>query len=200
MAQPTYYLYVKKHNKTGLKYLGQTKAMDPCKYKGSGKYWTRHITKYGYDVNTTILLVTNNKKELSETGLFFSKLYNVVNSKQWANLKEECGDGGWDHILNNPETMAKKAKSVSGENNPMYGKRGELSPIYGKKQSEDHKRKRLDKVKGRKQSDESRLKMSLNRPKGPSGKKWFNNGIMESFDLPENKPIGFEFGRLRRKV
>lgn len=200
MAQPTYYLYIKEHNETGLKYLGQTKAVDPYKYKGSGKHWVRHINKYGYNVDTKILLATNDKKELSETGIFFSKLYNVVNSKKWANLKEECGDGGWDYILNNPEIMAKKAKKISGKNNPMYGKRGELSPIYGTKQSEEHKRKRLDKIKGRKQSEESRLKMSQNRPQGPSGKKWFNNGIIESFDLPENKPNGFVFGRLKRKV
>lgn len=49
---------------------------------------------------------------------------------------------------------------------------------------------------GRKCSLKTRRKMSQNRPKGPSGKKWFNNGIIESFDLPENKPENFKFGRL----
>lgn len=89
-------------------------------------------------------------------------------------------------------------KTFAGSNNPMFGKRGKLSPIFGTKQSEEHKEKRLSKVRGRKQSSESRLKMSQNRSKGPSGKKWFNNGIYETFDLPENKPDNFVFGRIKR--
>ena len=36
------YLYVKTHNKSGLKYLGKT-IQNPFKYKGSGTYWLRHI-------------------------------------------------------------------------------------------------------------------------------------------------------------
>lgn len=88
--------------------------------------------------------------------------------------------------------------TVKGERNPMFGKRGPLSPIFGMKQSTEHKEKRLSKIRGRKQSLESRSLMSLNRPKGPSGKKWFNNGLVESFDLPENKPDSFIFGRLKR--
>lgn len=50
-------LYVKTHNKTGLKYLGYTKR-DPFKYKGSGYCWVPHIRKHGNDVSTEILLVT----------------------------------------------------------------------------------------------------------------------------------------------
>ena len=41
-----YYLYVKTHKVTGLKYLGQT-SKDPFKYNGSGTRWTNHIKKYG---------------------------------------------------------------------------------------------------------------------------------------------------------
>ena len=37
-----YSLYVKQHNVTGLKYLGQTKR-NPDTYKGSGKYWKLHV-------------------------------------------------------------------------------------------------------------------------------------------------------------
>lgn len=88
-----YYLYIKTHNKTGLKYLGKTNAKNPFEYKGSGKHWLRHINKYGYDVTTKILLATESKEEIKETGLFFSKLFNIVKSKEWANLQEEKGDG-----------------------------------------------------------------------------------------------------------
>lgn len=87
------YLYVKTHNKTGLKYLGKTNQKDYHSYTGSGVYWIRHLEKHGYDYTTEILLETENKEELKETGLFFSRLFNVVKSKEWANLQEEKGDG-----------------------------------------------------------------------------------------------------------
>jgi hypothetical protein len=90
-------------------------------------------------------------------------------------------------------------KTHAGKRNGMWGKRGELSPHFGKTQTEEHKEKRLSKIRGRSQSDEARLRMSKNRPKGPSGKKWFNNGSIETFDLPKNKPEEFSFGRLKRK-
>ena len=65
-------LYIKTHNKTGLKYFGKTKQ-DPFTYKGSGLYWKRHIEKYGYDVNTEILGTFSDKSEkLVETALKFS--------------------------------------------------------------------------------------------------------------------------------
>jgi len=40
----------------------------------------------------------------------------------------------------------------------------------------------------------------MNRPKGPSGKKWFNNGFIERYDLPENKSCDFSFGRLKKEL
>jgi hypothetical protein len=87
------YLYVKTHNKTGLKYLGKT-VRDPFVYTGSGKRWLNHIAKYGYDCNTQILLASSCKKEISETGMFFSELWNIVESNAWANLIPESGEGG----------------------------------------------------------------------------------------------------------
>ena len=48
-----YYLYVKTHNVTGLKYLGQTKR-NPITYKGSGKRWNNHLNVHGNNVTTEI--------------------------------------------------------------------------------------------------------------------------------------------------
>lgn len=91
------FLYKKTHNKTGLKYLGKTQQ-DPYKYKGSGTYWTRHLAIHGNDVSTEILLETEDPNELKQVGIYYSTLWNVVDSDEWANLKLENGDGGWDHI------------------------------------------------------------------------------------------------------
>lgn len=88
------YLYVKTHQKTGLKYLGQTRAIDPHEYSGSGVYWLSHLKVHGFDYTTEILHKCTSKEELKELGLYYSKLWNIVESNEWANLKEECGDGG----------------------------------------------------------------------------------------------------------
>jgi len=87
------YLYKKTHNKTGLQYLGKTKR-DPFNYRGSGKYWQNHINKHGNDVTTEILKECSCNEEIKEWGIYYSKLWNVVESTEWANLKEERGDGG----------------------------------------------------------------------------------------------------------
>ena len=88
-----YSLYKKTHRKTNLKYLGFTKH-DPKKYKGSGKYWMLHIQKHGNDVDTEVLFETTNKEKIQELGEYYSKLWNIVDSSDWANLKPERGDGG----------------------------------------------------------------------------------------------------------
>lgn len=105
---PIYHLYVKTHVITGLKYLGFT-SKNPFQYKGSGKYWRRHLRKYGENISTEILLVTESFIEMKQTGLFFSKLWNVVESEEWANLKEESGDG------NSSDTSRKLALKRSKE-------------------------------------------------------------------------------------
>ena len=93
-----YYLYVKTHNITGLKYLGKT-IQNPHKYRGSGKKWKSHIHKHGYNVTTEILKECSSDKELKEWGLYYSRLWNIVEArdengnKLWANLKLEEGDG-----------------------------------------------------------------------------------------------------------
>jgi len=61
-----YYLMVKTHNITGLKYLCQTKRKDPHKYLGSGLHWERHLNKHGKDITTEIIRECQSKDELKE--------------------------------------------------------------------------------------------------------------------------------------
>lgn len=115
------YLYVKTHNVTGLRYLGKTTRSDPHKYAGSGKKWLRHLKKYGYDYTTEILLVTKDEEELKNTGIFFSKMWGIVESKEWANLREEAGDGG-DTSKTEGYIIGMKRRNLSKEKNPMHGR------------------------------------------------------------------------------
>lgn len=92
----TIYLYKKTHNITGLKYLGKTISKDPYSYTGSGVRWTNHLKKHGYDITTEILRECQTEDELIEWGQYYSKLWNIVENKEWANLKAEAGPkGGW---------------------------------------------------------------------------------------------------------
>ena len=117
-----YYLYKKTHRQTGIKYLGQTRK-DPFRYKGSGVDWTTHIQKYGYDVNTEILLETTDKIEMITMGLYYSNLWNVVKDTTWANRIPESG-GGPGGVIGRDRGQDFKKKCVvnnTGENNPSYG-------------------------------------------------------------------------------
>jgi hypothetical protein len=91
-------LYVKTHNKTGLKYFGKCQAKDVFKYKGSGKYWQNHIKLHGYDVSTEIIGVYFDYEEAKKISIEFSIKNNITESNEWANLKLESLDGGWDYV------------------------------------------------------------------------------------------------------
>jgi hypothetical protein len=121
------YLYKKTHNQTGLKYLGKTTSPDPHKYTGSGRKWKPHIKKHGYDVTTEILKECQSKEEVKCWGKYYSDLWDVVNSKDWANLKPEEGDGGptvfgEDHPSKRPEVVEKIKSSWTPEKRERAGK------------------------------------------------------------------------------
>lgn len=90
----TIYLYKKTHRETGLQYLGKTKSADPYSYTGSGVFWTQHLELHGNNVKTEILRECHTEEELKAWGKYYSKFWNVVEDKNWANLIEEGGPGG----------------------------------------------------------------------------------------------------------
>lgn len=97
-------LYIATHNITGKKYFGKTTKWFTLEdlqknYYGSGKYWKKHIEKYGKDVTMKIYgifsLNPKDKNYVEPIALAFSKNNNIINDKKWANLIFENGlDGG----------------------------------------------------------------------------------------------------------
>jgi len=114
------YLYLKTHNKTGLKYLGKT-VTDPYTYLGSGKRWRRHLAKHGNDITTKVLLETEDTQELSSVGLYYSTLWNIVEDDGFANMRPETGDGG-DTSDCEAYKEGIKMRDTSGAKNSMYGR------------------------------------------------------------------------------
>lgn len=131
------YLYRKTHNITGLKYIGITKK-DPFVYKGSGKYWVAHLNQYGSDVSTEILHECS-EENLEYWCLYYSDLYDIVESKEYANLKPESGYGG----------TGMKGKKHSEETKRKIGEANtgrEFTPEVRRRMSESH----IGKVPGNK--------------------------------------------------
>jgi hypothetical protein len=130
----TIYLYKKTHKVTGLKYLGTTNSKNPYRYKGSGTYWRHHCDKHGYDIDTEILFETDSKEELKSKGIYYSELWNVVDSKEWANLKPEEGNGGG--YVAGSESAKKRSAKMIGHPNWLISQSESAKKLISKAQKE----------------------------------------------------------------
>jgi len=158
------YLLVKEHNLTGLKYLCKKSArsFDECvKYKGSGTYWKKHLTKYGNDVSTTCLFVTEDKEEFKKVAKKYSLEYNVAQSKKWANLCDEEGQGGNTVIDLN---LHKKKTSFGIKNSENYPKLLEHLKEQRKINQPLAAKAAKEKLTGIPKSEEHKYNMSGKRP------------------------------------
>lgn len=93
--KPTY-LMIKRHSVTGLKYFCKTVSKKPYTYKGSGTFWKRHLKIHDSSYVETIWCeLFTDKESLVEFATFFSEEFDIVNSKEWANLIVEDGLTGF---------------------------------------------------------------------------------------------------------
>lgn len=72
------------------KYLCKSESDGYVKYKGSGVQVTEDLTV----IDTEVLFETEDRKLFKEMGIYYSKLWNVVENPLFLNLKMEEGDGG----------------------------------------------------------------------------------------------------------
>lgn len=152
---PTW-LYIKQHNKTGLKYFGKHTGADPVLYEGSGTYWKRHLNKHGNDVSTIWCELFTDRELLTEYALTFSSENNIVASDDWANIIPENGlDGNVTGFVTITDATRKKLSES----------------LRGKPKSEEHRRKIGESGLGKKMSVESKHLMSLSASK-PKSDKW----------------------------
>lgn len=176
---PTY-LYVKTHNVTGLKYFGKT-TKDPKKYRGSGKYWLRHIAKHGNDVTTEIVGYFVDKSQCKEAALKFSADHKICESSGWANMIVENGLDGGDtggsltrkYSSMSKETKEKLSSSLRGKTAWNKGLKG--STPGNKNPRSDAQKQRLSEAnKGKLRSSESIKKTAdkLRGRKRPEASNW----------------------------
>ena len=126
-----YILYLKT-SPLGLKYLGKT-TKDPFKYKGSGKLWLRHLKKHNIlssEIKTEILFESYDLEEFKINSKEISVKLNIVESKEFANLKIEEGDGG------------DTSKHINYDN-PVFHKKGRADHLNGVGLTEEERTKRF---------------------------------------------------------
>lgn len=150
----SHYILLKIHNKTGLKYLCKhvTNKEKTCySYLGSGTRWGNHLKKHGKDISTKILKKCFSLQEAKKIGLYYSKKFNIVKSKKFANLVPEEGQGG-----------AEVAKLIKNHNN-RFGFERKPNRYFGKDnfaKKPEIRKKISEALKGRKFTKEWREKIS----------------------------------------
>ena len=155
--KPTF-LYIKQHELTGLLYFGKTINKNPEKYLGSGLHWTRHLKIHGKEhVKTLWYCLFLNQEEITKFALNFSNQENIVESKDWANLKNENGmDGvipGTKFSIETRNKISKISSNRSADTKFKMSKSGKL------KRLSDKTKAKLSEI-GKNISDETRAKMS----------------------------------------
>lgn len=114
-------------------YVGQTTSSDPS-YLGSGIKLRCAFKRYGRKkFKRETLKECDNQKQLDAWELVLIKKLRATDPKIGYNQLP-----GPTRLLNPsklPEVKKIKSQKLSGKNNPMYGRRGELHPNYGKKRT-----------------------------------------------------------------
>lgn len=133
------YLYIKRHSITGLLYFGKSARTEKqmLKYTGSGRpYWANHLKKHGKEhVETVWYCLFTEEEECKKFALQFSEQQNIVESKEWVNLKLENGlEGGG---IKGIKFINRKSRGPDTEE--MKAKKS--SKVNGKLRSEEDKKK-----------------------------------------------------------
>ena len=126
----------------------------------NGTHDNRHLqnawNKYGEDNFKFSIIFECCIDELNKYEIYYINLYKSYLPEYGYN-KTYGGDGeipteetrrkmsiSHKGILGTPESKAKQSLKLSGENNPMFGRKKELSPVYGKPKSDETLQKLKD--------------------------------------------------------
>lgn len=210
MFKPTF-LYIKQHCITGLLYFGKTTNKNVENYQGSGLYWKKHLKEHGKQTVTLWYCLFTDEISCTEFARSFSRLHDIVESEEWANLIEENGlDGapvGHPSFITDQEEVSRKIslanlkawsdpdyreKMIESQKNSWTEERKEKQSIISKNLwTEERKIEHSNKMKGRKgskalkgkpKSEEHNIKNSKALKGKPKSKEH-----IEKMKLPKNR-------------
>ena len=188
---PPTFLYIKQHSITKKLYFGKT-TLDPEKYTGSGVHWRSHIKYHGKQhIETLWYCLYLDKETIKEAALLFSRLWDIVESKDWLNLIVEDGLSGGDTISNHPNIKEIK-KKISNKSSKCFWWNN------GTEQCFSHNPPDMSYNKGRLQFNNIGAQIGANIQKQ---KHWINNSVVE-YMIKKTLPIpkGYMKGRLKSKA
>ena len=210
------HLYVKTHNKTGLKYFGKTTKEDPHGYVGSGKYWKSHLKVHGNDVSTEIVGTFISEVECEKFALKFSNENDIVNSEDWANLIYENGLDGApkgnkvklstkqkisESLIGKPSPKSKYDMKETKENRSERSKRASKGTIWINNEIESKRSKNIPNgwKLGRIQNGNigDRSLGGKNDGTNTKGKKIYNNGQKHAYFFENLQPEGWFRGKMK---
>jgi hypothetical protein len=186
-------LYIKECSHCSMKYFGKTVSKNIESYRGSGKRWTRHLKKH----NANSVHVWNSDwyydTSISRFALKFSRLNRIVESKQWANMKEEDGlIGGWSHV--HQEQIQLRARENRNKTvQEKYGVKSALLLPHAIQANKDKVPWNRGKTGAFKHDSDAKKKMSIaasNRVQSEHTKNNIRNGVVEYY---KNKGIQYVF-------
>lgn len=133
-------IYIIKNNINNKVYVGQTIQGYKNRFwghkhesKSIDRPLYRAFRKYGIENFYVELLEDNIPYELlDEREIYWIKYYDCVNPKGY-----NISLGGFNYRTE--EERIRMSESMKGENNPMFGKTGELNPFYGRHHTEESK-------------------------------------------------------------
>lgn len=187
----------------GNTYIGKT--VNTLNYRKSGHinaalkrnnntYFHKAIRKYGkenFEWSVIQTCITENHLNLAEQA--YIELYKIKGIKLY-NMTE--GGEGTVGFKPSKETRKNMSKRTSGENNPMYGKKGHLAPSFGKpgtmlgkNQSDESKEKIRQALIGRVFSEKHRKKLSLSGIEKHKGKNHSKSKKVYQIDINTNEII-----------
>lgn len=173
-----HFILLKTHKDTQLKYLCYHYGTEETcyTYLGSGRYWKYHIRKHGKNINTQILYCCETQEEARECGLKYSHKYNIVISKDYANLIAEDARTNFKHLekldrkrcIDNRQERREKFGLTSEEIN-NHERLGNLSFVMTD-QRKEHYKKRADRLNNRQFTDAEieSFKLKSKKQKGVS--------------------------------
>lgn len=124
----------------------------------------RAMRKYGIENFTFEVVEKCCNEELNDKEVFYIKQYNsYIHSEKSNGYNMTIGGGGTRGYILSEVSREKISMATRGENNPMYGKKGELSPLFGTRFSEEHKQKISEALSNRKLSKETIARISKSK-------------------------------------
>lgn len=142
-------VYVTVNKINGKKYIGQHKCKtENDSYIGSGKTIKRAIEKYGCEnFERHTLYKGESPEELDKMEIAFISAFRATEREDYYNIAE----GGLT------------SRTMKGENNPFYGKRGPLSLHYGRKRSAETKERMSKAQKGHPSNTTEEMKKKISK-------------------------------------